>query len=158
MFIFFEFSKMGDNETVEPRRAEVDEDGAPIGCTKMYHFDDTDERLRVELDCGSYTSFFPANRKPAEKYYEILKGKKACQIHCKWNVHITFNMWNGFRNFFLELLIGLDAHNLFAIDQCSDYLETAKDGQQRFETWDKLILGRAQGFVMAYNLVKLVSR
>ena len=148
---------MGDNETVEPRRAEVDEDGVPKGCKKFYHFDDTDEKQRVELDCGSgYMSFFPANRKPAEKYYEILKGKIACQIHCKWNVHIICNIWNGFRNFFLELLVGLDAHDLFAVDQCFEYLKTAKEGQQRFETWDKRILGRAQGFVMAYNLVKLV--
>ena len=67
---------MGDNETVEPRRAEVDEDGVPKGCKKFYHFEDTDEKQRREVDlAGSTMIFFPANRKPAQKYYETLKGE-----------------------------------------------------------------------------------
>ena len=69
---------MSNKESVEPRIAEVDEDGCPTGAKKFYHFDDTDETKAVDVfECGEDLLLFPANRKPAEKYHATLKGEKS---------------------------------------------------------------------------------
>ena len=88
---------MSDNESAEPRMAEVDEDGYPVGCQKFYHFDDTDETKAVDVfECGEDLLLFPANRKPAEKYHANLKGENSIHYHKSLPLnrdHIIWTIW-----------------------------------------------------------------
>ena len=53
----------------------------------------------------------------------------------------------------LEVLLAAEAHDLFAVDECIDSLKGVKDCYHT-GWYHKLNLGRGQGFVMAYDLIK----
>ena len=52
---------------------------------------------------------------------------------------------------FSELLLDAKAHDLYAVDSNIECLELAR-GDRRF--MNERALGRAQGFLMAYDLIK----
>ena len=57
----------------------------------------------------------------------------------------------GVLKLLLELLLDAEAHDLFAVDDEIESLKYAKD-DRRF--MNKRALYRAQGFLMAYDLIK----
>ena len=147
---------MGDNEKVEPVDDEVlsdnesvdSDDCVPKGCRKLYHFKDGPVKQYITLDWGSRLLTFRANRKSAEKYYETIKSKQ------KFHSSKLIYWWTPRVKLLLELLLDADAHDLFAVDEDIAYLKAAKGDRRKMNT---LELGRAQGFLMAYDLIKWVK-
>ena len=58
---------------------------------------------------------------------------------------------NHFCNQFSELLLAANAHDLYAVDLNIECLQLANGVRRKM---DALTLGRAQGFLMAYDLIK----
>ena len=155
---------MGDNEKVEPVDDEVlsdnesvdSDDYIPEGCQKLYYLNDACQgpaKKYITMDDGSELLTFRANRKPAEKYYETIKSKiKIIILLCITYAAKEIGPYNLILiKIFSELLLDAEAHDLYAVDSNIECLELAH-GNRRF--MNERALGRAQGFLMAYDLIK----